>query len=341
MKLYEPANFTLQNSTALIKVDKLGGAITNFSLKNKKINPLSFRLELKNQISRSCFYKGHFLGLGRWADPSVKEGEAGLSKHGDLVNADWEGVASGNSCTMATSSKLEGFDIERTITLHPDSSCFHVKEKIKNINPLSRMYNMVQHATIASPFLNKNTIINCSATKGFNALAEYAGEELFQWPNVSENRHTITNLECPLNAHSAVHSFISHPEQPWGWITAYSPEHALLLGYIWNRKDYPWINFWMQESENNIIYRGLEFNTTGIHKTFREILEKNLIQVLGEKTYSFIDPQEEHTRQYIAFLCEAPADFKGVETIAFKNNELILKERDSGRIISIEHSFTL
>lgn len=339
MPLDESAHFILQNASARIRVDKLGGAISSFSLKNKKINPLSFRLKLKNKIGNSCLYKGHFLGLGRWGDPSVKEGEAGLSKHGDLVNAKWEGLTNGNSCTMSTTSKLEGLDMERTITLHASNSCFHVKEKVKNIHPLSRMYNMVQHATIAAPFLNEHTVINCSATKGFDALTEY--EEMFHWPNVPQHENTITNLECPSNAHNAVYSFISNPEQPWGWITAYSPEHALLLGYVWNRKDYPWINFWMQEAENKTIYCGLEFNTTGIHKTFREILEKNLTQVLGEKTYSFIDPQEEHIRQYIAFLCDAPADFKGVETIVFKNDELRLIEKMSGRIISIEHSFTL
>ena len=148
---------SIQNKNCSLTLDLNGGAITDFHLASNKINPLSFAFS-KDQMPQNnkegAPYQGHFLCLGRWGEPSVGEIKAGLPNHGEIANILWHQVETNQDIIleMQTSGKREGLSVQRKIVLDQHEAIFIIKEKVLNINPLGRLFSMVQHPTLAIPF---------------------------------------------------------------------------------------------------------------------------------------------------------------------------------------------
>lgn len=328
----------LYNEAVYLEIDLYGGAITDFHLHNSKINPLNFRF-IKEQMPQNnqsgAPYQGHFLCLGRWGEPSAGEIKAGLPDHGQIANILWEAVEGNHEeLKMRAESKLEGLHIDRTVQLDSHHPVYMVSETVSNINPLGRLYNMVQHPTLAAPFLGNDTIINCNAETGFNyTFFKDPEKNASHWPNGIGEDKSIINLSSSANGNSSVFSFIVNRKDDLGWVTAYSPKARLLFGYLWKRKDYPWINLWQDWSGDQIRFRGLEFGTTGIHKPFKQILEDGNSRVFGENTFVYIDAGEKISRSYLSFLYKVQPGFEGVDAINMSNGCIKIRTRTNDRVI--------
>jgi hypothetical protein len=321
---------SLENNYCVLTVDSFGGAITDFHLKkDAQINPLSFAFtkeEMPDNNKNGAPYQGHFLCLGRWGLPSAGEIKAGVPNHGEAANINWEITAKNISelCTQTT-AKLEGLHIERSIHLDKSNAAFCVDETITNINPLGRLFNMVQHPTLAAPFLNASTIVNCNATIGFNQDHYQSAEQNnFHFPFVKDNNGDTFNVKNPPTNYNAVFSFLVDKNNNIGWLTAYSPSHNLLIGYIWKRNDYPWIHLWQHWNETEIMYRGLEFGTAGIHQPYKEIIN-TAMQLFGEKTFAYIDAGESVSKKYFCFMFEPAESFSEVEEVKIDADTIIIQ----------------
>ena len=327
-------------------VDLFGGAVTDFHLENHLINPLSFKFskdQMPTNNKAGAVYQGHFLCLGRWGIPSAGEEKAGIPDHGQIANMMWEECTREDNCIgMKATSLLEGLAVDRSVCIDETHALYLTTEEVTNINPLGRMYNMVQHPTIANPFLDERVIVNCNAHMGFDyALDEFTPASFNEWPNVCCKDSRWIDVSTCNEPYSSVFSFVVDPAQSHGWITAFSPSQRLLIGYLWKRIDYPWINHWIHWSDETILYRGLEFGTTGIHKPFPEILDRNLVEVLNEKTYSYLDAGATHTRSFISFLQVMPEDYHGVAQIEYNGNAISLIEKHTNKQLEISCSLKL
>jgi hypothetical protein len=114
-------------------------------------------------------YKGHFVCLGKWGEPSAGEKKAGLPNHGQFANIRWiiQERQEQNILKMNATSDLEGLHVETVIVFDKENAVFMIREVIQNINPLGRLYNIVQHPALAAPFLDETTIIDCNGIFGF------------------------------------------------------------------------------------------------------------------------------------------------------------------------------
>lgn len=330
----------LQNKTAVMEVDLHGGAITDFYLKENPVNPLPFRFS-KEQMpvnnKAGAVYQGHFVCAGRWGEPSAGEINAGIPNHGEPANIEWQlKESSDNRLRMEATAHSEGLHIERQMILDEDVALCQVEETVTNINSLGRLYQLVQHPTIAAPFLNENTTINSNATSGFDYnYGDEPSKHVVKWPLVNDPNNEAFDLRKPNKDYSSVFSFVVDPNDGYGWITAYSPLHSLVLGYVWDRRDYPWINLWQHFENGSIKYRGLEFGTTGLHQPFKKIIERNNIELLGERTVAYIDAGEKATKQYMIFLHPVNKSFRGIESVLIKDGTIHVAERESTDNIKI------
>lgn len=331
---------TLQNKSAALSVDLSGGAIVDFHLHDDKVNPFTFRFTKKQMPANNkagATYKGHFACIGRWGEPSAGEIKTGLPNHGEAANIMWQqNKTSSASITMYADCIKEGLHVTRTISLDKQLALFHVKETISNKNVLGRLYNVVQHPTIAAPFLTEETIINCNAAKGFEYRnAENHKKHLASFPIVKDEAGKDFNLSKPEQGNNSVYSFVIKQNEDYGWLTAFSPAHDLLLGYIWPRKQYPWISLWQHFEDGKIKYRGLEFGTTGIHQSFKNIIGKKLLRVLNERTALFIDAGERQSFEYAGFLIKTAKPFASVKNIEISNDEIYVTASKSNEKIYV------
>jgi len=326
---------TISNSTASISVDLNGGAIVDFHLHEDGINPLTFKREADN-------FRGHFLCLGRWGPPSAGEAAAGITTHGEAVKNTWDLQPSSpkNEMRMQVTAPLEGLYVNRLMILDEENAVFEVTESVTNINPLGRLFNMVQHPTLAAPFLTNETVVHCNADRGFNyKLSKKPLEFTAKWPfGALENGdyRDIMNLHKPDKPYSSVFSFTIKKDAKFGWITAYNPELKLIIGYLWQRGDYPWISLWQDFDGDNIRCRGLEFGTTGMHKSYKDIIAEGNHRVFDEDSYKYIDAGETQTRSYLAFMSKAPGGFTSGGHVSFENNSIVITDIETGKQITIQ-----
>ena len=336
----EQAPIILSNSVASLSVDLFGGALTDFHLFDGELNPLTFRFskgEMPANNKEGAPYQGHFLCLGRWGEPSPGEKRAGLPDHGQFANQMWQ-VRQANPyyLSMYAESKWEGLKVDREIRLDKGAAVFHTLEAITNINPLGRLYNIVQHPSIARPFLKPSTKVFCNADKGFHyACYKAPGEAMSQWPQGINPDRTLTDLSKSENASSGVYSFIVEQKDEWGWITAYTPEYRLLLGYLWRRSDYPWINVWRDYHDGEIRYRGLEFGTSGIHQHFGEILRTGNTRLFDEPVFEYIDAGQVIQKEYLAFLHQVDEPVRGIKSIHLTGGNIIIDLEGGNKFLRI------
>lgn len=324
---YKRKEIILHNSSSRLQIALDGGAITNFHLTADNLNPLTFRFSKEQMPERNrngAAYQGHFLCLGRWGEPSAGEKLAGLPDHGQFANQEWLSDDSSSTYVhMYANSKPEGLSIDRKIELHPEQAIYVCTETVQNSTPLGKIYNMVQHPTIAAPFLNQETLVYCNAEKGFHFLHHKEIEQFSSiWPMAKISDQTETDIRNSLSSETSVHSFVVSPADEWGWIVTWSPASELLLGYIWKKSDYPWINLWRDYCDGMIRYRGLEFGTSGVHQPFVEIMNSGNYEVFGQRTFDYIDAGEFRERTYWSFLVKP----------SFKISDQIDAYIDGGRL---------
>jgi hypothetical protein len=119
-----------------------GGAISNFHLVEKNLNPLSWR---EASSTPGPQWKGHFLCLDRWGSPSDAEGHNGMPFHGEASRVEWkilyEPVLKNGQIVaeMAATLPLAGLTVRRQIRLSEKDSFFTVREEITNTQKLGRL----------------------------------------------------------------------------------------------------------------------------------------------------------------------------------------------------------
>ena len=331
------AALVLETRISKLVVELGGGSITDFHLADHPLNPLTW--ELKNDTA-SPRLRGHFLCLDRWGQPSAAEQRNGMPFHGEAPRVPWRVVSQpsvqGNKqvAEMSASLPLAGLDVTRRIRLSTDAAFFVVTERVTNRNKLGRIYNMVQHPSIAPPFLDERTLVDANARTGFMQSSPLPNPEQpkVEWPHAL-NKDQPTDLRH-LTGDPAPEVVSYTIDDEHGWVTASSISGGLLIGYIWKTSDYPWFNAWRDSNQGHPAARGLEFGTTGLHQPFPILVKKG--RIFNRPLYAYIDAGESEARSYACFLFRIPQDYKGVARLTYVNGRLQLHEHGSGRQLAMD-----
>jgi hypothetical protein len=180
---------TVSNSIVQLELDVAGGSIGSFRFHDNSVNPLSWRAQVPADSSEPCGL-GHFLCCDRWGQPSDAELANGMPFHGEASKQTWcvaERTDDTASLSMQVSLPMAGMHVQRSVALGlAGCAVARVVETVRNTNPLGRVYNMVQHPSIAPPFLDERTVVDCNGGAGFaqDAWPDLEAEAA-QWPIVA------------------------------------------------------------------------------------------------------------------------------------------------------------
>lgn len=319
----------LENNSIVLHITPQGGCYVDFHRKDLPLNPINWESADPTQPS----FKGHFLCFDRWGPPSEAEKANGFPHHGEVNLLRWEILEEPHmkeditECVMRCRLPMGGLELTRKVGLPQQEPMFFVTEEIKNLNKYGRMYNIVQHVSLAPPFLDVTTLFDNNTEKGFEDKEDGSldqEEPVIKWPEARHNGKRISFRQFQ-DAWPRVSTFRFKENEKFGWTTAANPGKNLLLGYLWKTEDYPWLNFW-REMENGIPSAfGLEFGTTGLHESFPIVAKKG--KIFGENIYDFIDANETIRKSFAGFLTKIPNDYQGVEKIEVDKSSLTLKEK--------------
>ena len=186
---------TLSSSAATLKVDLSGGSLAAFTLNEDAaaVNPLSWDCATHDGLDASDTAPrplGHFLCCDRWGPPTPAELAEGMFYHGEAPQVEWRvSSSSSSSATMSAALPMAKMTIERRIELAAGSGAIAcIRETVTNVGSLSRMWNQVQHPSLAAPFLTSATVIDCNGKRGFaqrdntNTCVEHPDQPTFDYP---------------------------------------------------------------------------------------------------------------------------------------------------------------
>jgi|GEM_PF-113024 len=327
-------SLVMEGEAARLVVDVAGGSIGDFRLKDSELNPLQWATPAVGQTAITGF--GHFLCLDRWGPPSDAEGARGMPYHGEAAHVEWNiareatkqnGVIEGEMTALLPKA---GLSVRRIIRMASNAAVFTVREEVTNVNPLGRIYNAVQHPTIAPPFLDESTVVDCNGRKGFAQGGNLPNPEepSFFWPQALNQEGALINLRRLTNDPNP--NVVSYCiDEPYGWVAATTAAKGLLIAYVWKAADYPWVSLWRDVRNGKPAARGLEFGTTGLHQPFPILVKKG--RIWDRPLFAYLDAGETTARSYTAFLCKVPADFAGVESMKVAKGRMILTERGGER----------
>jgi len=347
----EKVNFVdatvLKNDSATLVINVGGGCIAGFHFnEGPTINPLSWHIA--NLEKRQSDYTvpervGHFMCLDRWSTPSPGEIENGMPFHGEASKVWWKMLGTeadalgGTTLTMSAELPLAGLEVKRTVHLDGSKPIAFFREEITNTFHRSRAYNLVQHPTVAPPFLDETTLVDCNATISYPITAPWPDVEstAFVWPMARDKKNEAMDMRHMISKQNPNVVSCTFPKDvTQGWTTAVSPSHGVMIGYVWKTEEYPWLNMWRAIDENGPAARGLEFGTSGCHRTFDQILAKG--KIFDTPIFEWIDAGQTITKDFVLFLMDVSDDCRGVMDVRFDDKTLTVVERDTREEKTIE-----
>jgi len=325
----------VEGDAVRLVADLAGGAIGEFRFRDSDLNPLQWNTPAAGDTAIRGF--GHFLCLDRWGPPSDAEGARGMPYHGEAATVGWQAAATPHpeggsvAAEMTASLPIAGLSVRREIRVSSTQALARVRERIVNDRPLGRIFNVVQHPTIAPPFLDAATRVDCNGARGFaqGKPLPHPEEPSFPWPLALDREGNPADLRILTDrAEPAVASYVI--EGPWGWVTAATASRGLLIGYLWPTADYPWVSLWRDVRDGRPAARGLEFGSTGLHQPFPTLVQVG--RLWDRPLFEFLDAGETRTKTYWMFLARIPTDFRGVQRIEFDGSRLVMHEQGTGAV---------
>ncbi len=293
---------------------------------------------------------GHSISFDYFGPPSPEEIAAGHSTHGEGPVVTWrkERQRQKPVPTLVYRANLPQAQmrLRRVISLDRDYPVIHCEEIAFNLATFDRPISWNHHITFGPPFLEANvTLFDMPATRSkvcpatFSTKMSIRPNSEFRWPNAPKKRGGFLNLRTSAKGrygHYTAH--LLDPALQTAFIAVCNPRLRLLLLYVFDRNDFPWVGNW-EESHNRVhapwsgreFCRGFEFSTTPFPIPRRDTVTNGTL--FGESTYKWLPARSAAKSKHMIVMFEVPQDFKGVAAVEIRRGSLLVREKFSQRTL--------
>jgi hypothetical protein len=231
---------------------------------------------------------GHNVCLDMFGPPGDEEAVAGMGPHGEAPVIPYEcNVADArHRLTVKTALPIAQIEFERTLELY--GSTVRIRESIVNRTGFDRPIGWTEHVTLGPPFLEQGVTQFRASTSRSKAHET--------WPSAPGSSYTAHLMD---------------PGREHAFFVAYSPGSNLAFGYIWRRRDFPWMGIWEESHSRQAapwngrtLARGLEFGVSPFPETRRQMVERG--SLFGVPTYGWLPAGARLETEYWAIVSTAP-----------------------------------
>lgn len=351
---------TISNEVIELTMLPKGGNFVSLTLREDKagMNPLWNPAGIARTAGKPTRGAGggHFVCVDGFGTPSPEERKAGMPGHGEAHQQPWQVRSSAKtngiaSVTFTALLPLMQENFQRTIQLVDGESVIYVESELENLMSFDRPVNWAEHATIGSPFLAPGkTVVDLSAkqskTRGHNdeedpyphRLADFRD---FDWPlapGVDGSVIDVRNAPAKFNSLDHTTSLMD-PSRTLEFATALNLEHKLLLGYVFRRTEYPWLQIWESYPPDMGAARGLEFGTQPFDISHREVLERG--PLFGAPVVRWLPAKSKIGSRFLFFYTKVPDGFTRVDDVVLQDGKLTIQDRSARKTFSLAASLGL
>lgn len=298
---------------------------------------------------------GHFVCVDGFGPVSAEERAAGLPGHGEAQSLPWELASSGKSGKVSSMRFVVKLPIlqetfTRTLSMADGENIVYVDSELESWLGFDRPVNWGEHPSIAPPFLEPEVVVvdvagrrsktraHDSKTQEVRTLAPFRD---FEWPMAPLLAGGTRNIRsAPRGANSRDHvTTLIDPARRHGWVTALHTTKHYLIGYLFRREEYPWVQDWQFYPRNMRMYRGLEFATQPFDVPRRQVVQLN--SMFDTPVYRWLPAKSKIGSRFLMFWTRTPAGMTRVDDVRLEGGRLIIEDRASGKRVSLEASLGL
>ncbi len=340
----------------LITLNK-GGAFVSLVLKDdsKKVNPMWNPIRMAREAGRQGTFGdslGHFVCVDGFGPSSPEERKAGLEGHGEAHRLSWEKVSAGREgakqhlayrVTLPVMQEV----FTRRMELVDGEQVVYVDSELESLLAFDRPVNWAEHATIGAPFLAPGkTVVDASVgscqTRPHQMqppTRTLASGRDFQFPMAPKQDGTLRDLRgVPDPPNSMDHTGCAiDPARRLGYVTAINTVEGLMIGYVFRREEFPWLQEWLNFPASGALSRGLEFGTQPYDVPRRQAISMG--SLFGVPTYRWLPAKSKIGARYLMFWTRVPQGMNRVEDVQLEGGKLVI--RGAGQRLELAASLGL
>jgi hypothetical protein len=353
-----PALVIANDKVALTVINE-GGAMAEIVLAGdkEKINPLwnPYWIARQAGLNRpASFARGHFVCIDGFGPVSAEERAAGLTAHGEAYTLPWQLQSQqkqGNTLSAAYSVALpiahETFT--RTYHLVDGENIVWVDSSVTSLLGFDRPVFWGEHATISAPFLEPGKVVvdmpaARSKTKAYpqptptRQLQSYVD---FTWPNAPTVDGQMFDVRsAPMKPNTTDHTTtLLDTSRRLVFVTAIHPEKRLLIGWVFRRAEFPWVQTWLSYPGPNRMTRGLEFSTQPFDLTRADVLKHG--PLFDSPVLRILPAKSTITSSFLMFYTAVPDGFLKVDEVQLNGGKLVIEDRVNKKTIALAASRSL
>jgi len=294
---------------------------------------------------------GHFVCVDGFGNPSPEERKAGAAMHGEAYIQPWKLVASekqGATTTVkfAVNLPLAQEAFTRQLRMVDGESVIYVDSELENQVAFDRTANWGEHPFLFPPFLEpEKTVVDMGGTR---AKTRTGGQRLpfaqgldFTWPMIPGADGKLVDLRAqPANVSWSGHTTtLMNPSRPLAYVTVMNTARRYLLGYVFRREDYPWVQNYMSYTTNGWSGRGIEFATQPFDLPHRDMVELN--RMFDTPVYRWLPAKSKIATRFILFYARSPEGMTRVDDVRLENGKIVVEDHASGKTLTLAASLPL
>lgn len=295
---------------------------------------------------------GHFVCVDGFGSPSKEEAAAGLAMHGEAYLQPWKLVSAEKQDGIATvrftvdlPKREETF--ARSLQIVDGENVIYVDSELTSDTAFDRTANWGEHPFLFPPFLERrNTVVDVSGAR--SRTRTYPGNgrggtlmqqsQDFTWPNAPGAAGTAFNVsETPEGVNGMGHTTtLMDPSRRLAWVTILNKARHYLLGYVFRREEYPWVQNYMQYGGGGWIGRGVEFATQPFDLPHRDMVELN--RMFDTPVYRWLPAKSKISTRFLLFYTKSPEGMTQVDDVRLENGKLVVEDRADGKTLTLAAS---
>jgi hypothetical protein len=356
-------SLTLSNGTLDLTFLPQGASMASVILRDgEKLNPLWNPVRMNRELGRKADpspMTGHILCIDGFGPPSPEERQAGVPFNGEAHNQTFEAHSSktGSTAEVTLTAKLPIVQeaVTRTIRMVDGENVVYVETQLENLLAFDRPINWGEHATVGSPFLEPGVTVfdlsgERSRTTPYKELTtpmdptsqrRLASDQEFSWPSApSRDGKTADMRQTPENPHYVDHvATLMDTSRQLEWATALNPKEKLILGYVFRREDFPWVQTWGNYPPSMKLARGMEFATQPFSASRRDAVTEG--SMFGIPTYRWLPAKSKITTRFLMFYARVPEGFTKVDDVRVENGQIVIEDHTTHQQVRLKCSLQI
>ena len=321
----------------------------------EKINPLwnPYWIARQAGLNRpASLARGHFVCLDGFGPASAEERAAGMPFHGEAYMLPWmlqshEKKSGTLSAAFSVALPLAQETLARTYHLVDGESIVWVDSAVTSLLSFDRPLFWAEHATVSAPFLEPGSVaVDMSVTRGKTKMVPAQAKPPrqlpsfvdFTWPMAPTADGQRFDLRtAPMQPNTTEHvATLVDPSRRLGFATALHPEKGLLIGWVFRREEFPWVQTWLSNPGPNRMTRGLEFATQPFDLPRAEVLRNG--PLFDTPVFRILPAKSTITSSFLMFYTAVPEGFQKVDDVQLDGGKLIIEDRANKKTITLAAS---